>query len=458
MNTPDIIFLICNSLNDIDKFAFLSITTAHNKLKDKMWFTDRVYFYRIHGHKYYDRFTNLIICPMTKNCVEIIDDKVIALRKIRLPNGIKRLECNYDIKFHEIPEGLTHFNNRYDSSCLPTSITHLELDRLNKTISMQLLTDHPKRLSNLKFVKINNFYFGDINEGNYRGFPKTVTHLICFSYIFSNDQMILVQNSVAQSNLEHLYFRMIPLTTCQPPSLTIATLYHKDAYLYSHLKKLYLKRFRFDISLYHLVNLEILKIYHSIGDIVSDYLPPNLKYLRLGIFEKETSKIRGLPNTLERLSLREIGYFDCITLPHLIYIKFGYRFCELVIENIISPKLLYLKIDDEYALQNIPSTVRHLLIGNNFNKTIRKKIPSFITHLTFGNEFNKSVRCNIPPSVTHLTLGKKFYQKKLGNVLPKTITHLTLSSKCYSLNKDNLRNRNLSITIQHVHEKNPFKE
>ena len=153
MNTSDIIFLICNSLNDIDKFAFLSTTTLHDKLKDKMWFNDRVYFYRIHGHRYYDRFTNLIICPMTKNCVDIVD------RKIKLPNDIRRLECNYDIKFHKIPDGLTHFSSCYDSSDLPKNITHLKLDKLNKTVSMQLLTNHPERLDNLKFVKINNFFF-----------------------------------------------------------------------------------------------------------------------------------------------------------------------------------------------------------------------------------------------------------------------------------------------------------
>lgn len=464
MNTSDIIFLICNSLNDIDKFAFLSTTTLHDKLKNKMWFNDRVYFYRIHGHRYYDRFTNLIICPMTKNCIDRIGDEIVALRKIRLPFCIRRLECNYDIEFDNIPDGLTHFCNYVsDISELPTSVTHLKLIQLNKLVSSQLLTDHPKHLDNLKFVEIDNFFLtNNINKENYLGFPKTVTHIICRSYMFDHDHIDLIKYSTVQSNLEHLYFNMIPLTKYQPPS--IGYLMGLDlSDLYVGLKKLSVYMFNLTSdSLSFLINLDVLEIGILYGNIVNDILPPNITYFKIGRYDDNASSIKQLPINIRRLSLGEVNNIDNVSLPNLtrLNIKFNYdsnTFDAMVLNNIISPQLFYLKINNNIIPPNIPSTVRHLTIYN-FNKTIRKNIPSFITHLTFGNEFNKSVRCNIPPSVTHLTLGKNFYQKKLGNVLPKTVIHLTLSPKCYTLNQDNLRNRNLSIAIQHVYEKNPFKE
>ena len=129
---------------------------------------------------------------------------------------------------------------------------------------------------------------------------------------------------------------------------------------------------------------------------------------------------------------------------------------ENIIENITLPKLCFFKINDNIIPKNIPSTVRELIIGNIFTSPIKSLIPNFITHLTFGNEFNKSIRHNIPPKVTHLKFGKLFRQRNLGRDIPQTVTHLTLSSKCYTLNKDTLRDRDLSITIRHVYEKDPF--
>ena len=457
MDTSDIIFLICNSLNDVDKFAFLSMTTSHDKLKEKMWFNDRIYFYRIYRHRYYDRFTNLIICQITKMCVNIVDSK------IRLPTGIKRLECSYDIKFDEIPEGLTHFSSCYCSPALPTNITHLKLSELNKLISPQLFMDHPKRLNKLKFIELNNFYLtNDISKENYQGFPKTVTHLICHSYMFEHDHIDLIKYSTVGSNIEHLDFNMIPLTINQPPSIGY-TLTPNLSELYIGLKKLYIHLFDIQTNtLSFLINLDILKIGVLFGDVTNDNIPPNITYLKINEINDDVSSIKQLPINIQRLALGFVRIGNNISLPNLTYLNikftFGSDFDIVMLNNIISPQLCYLKINNEDIPPNIPLTVRQLVIGNNFDKTIRKKIPSFITHLTLGDQFNKSIRYNIPPSVTHLTLGKNFYQKKLGNVLPKTVTHLTMSSKCYTLNQDNLRNRNLSITIQHVYEKDPFKK
>ena len=66
MEHPDIISLICNYLNDVDKFSYLSVTKNYDSLKAKTWFNERIHIYRIYNHKYFDRFTNIIVCTGIK--------------------------------------------------------------------------------------------------------------------------------------------------------------------------------------------------------------------------------------------------------------------------------------------------------------------------------------------------------------------------------------------------------
>ena len=59
-------------------------------------------------------------------------------------------------------------------------------------------------------------------------------------------------------------------------------------------------------------------------------------------------------------------------------------------------------------VNNLPSSVTHLIFADCFNQSV-DKLPESITHLTFGYHFNQKVD-NLPKNLTHLTLGPNFYQ------------------------------------------------
>jgi hypothetical protein len=64
---------------------------------------------------------------------------------------------------------------------------------------------------------------------------------------------------------------------------------------------------------------------------------------------------------------------------------------------------------DQYLSNYLPSTLTHLTLGTNFNKSI-KGLPLNITHLVFGTIFNEPIYDNshnqrlIPDYVRYLTL------------------------------------------------------
>eukprot|EP01111_Echinosteliopsis_oligospora_P013846 TRINITY_DN5073_c0_g1_i2.p1 TRINITY_DN5073_c0_g1~~TRINITY_DN5073_c0_g1_i2.p1 ORF type:complete len:316 (-),score=38.83 TRINITY_DN5073_c0_g1_i2:33-980(-) len=86
--------------------------------------------------------------------------------------------------------------------------------------------------------------------------------------------------------------------------------------------------------------------------------------------------------------------------------------------------------DDSYSfdrpLIDLPATITHLTLGDQFNQAVDNLLPSSITHLKFGFEFNQSVD-NLPPSITHLKFGNQFNQPV--NNLPSSI--IFLGFDCY---------------------------
>lgn len=463
MDHPDIISLICNCLNDVDKFAYLSVTKSYDSLKEKTWFNGRVHIYRIYNHKYFNRFTNVIICTGIKKCVDE-NGKLIASRKIKLPAGIKRLEMKNTIKVPKLlPEGLTHYSSpNQNDVILPKSITHLKSFFIDESLYSQIFTDDMFRLDNLQFLKfeliphnktINNPMIGFI------GLSKKIKYLSCPGD-WSKYPLL--------STIQHIHNEHYsPNPEWKIPSMHLGALSNYSN-LYIGLKKLRLCKYdsKFNGSISYLINLNILKINCLEGIINLDNMPPNITSLT--IKNAYNSNIEILPKFLIYLSIGDLFEFNNFVLPNLTHFKIKFTFFRFdanderigqpanIIEKITSPKLYFLKINDNIMPKNIPSTVRELVMGNMFTSPIKLLIPNFITHLTFGNEFNKSIRHNIPSKITHLTFGKLFRQMNLGRDIPQTVTHLTLSSKCYTLNKDTLRDRGLSITVQHVYEKDPF--
>lgn len=86
----------------------------------------------------------------------------------------------------------------------------------------------------------------------------------------------------------------------------------------------------------------------------------------------------------------------------------------------VAPRVTHLKFKSRGGLtkNGIPSTVTHLIFGENFNDPIQEKIPLSVTHLTFGSRFNRPINDCIPLSVTHLSIGRYFDQGLDFRLLP----------------------------------------
>jgi len=448
MDHQDIVILICSFLDDIDKFLFLSISKKYDSLKEKIWFHERVHLFRIYAHKYYNQFTNVIVCKKIKNCVDS-SGRLVKTRRIIFPSNVKKVEFLDNIN-HILPDGITHLKphySKYDE--IPQSVTHLNATNKRYYGRISIKNDNlPKQLKCLraKFDIADNelpdkltHYINDSCKqmhivpqdiqylsGSYTSIPENISYLVCTQHI---NYHLDINNPLYIKN------------------------YH---FLHIGLKKLSLIYYDPNIgSLSHLLNLETLIIGYLQNDI-NDELPPNITCLKIGRHYDKQVMIKNLPLSLKSLYIGRFIDIDNLNLPNLTHLS-------TVANNnpglSLIPNLSHLQInyDYKYASVNIPSTVRYLKLAK-FNRVFITKttIPSLITHLTFDNCFNKTIKNRIPFGVTHLSFGRDFYRALIINDIPSSITHLTLSSKCYTLNKDSIRNRDISIKMVHVYDKDPF--
>src|SRR5688572_14969247 len=90
----DIILLLTNSLDDINKIKLLSVTKSYHELKNKIIYNNKIKYNKINHLWYYDRFINVVVNKITI-----------------LPKLITHLTFGYlfnqDIK-GSIPESVTH--------------------------------------------------------------------------------------------------------------------------------------------------------------------------------------------------------------------------------------------------------------------------------------------------------------------------------------------------------------
>jgi len=94
------------------------------------------------------------------------------------------------------------------------------------------------------------------------------------------------------------------------------------------------------------------------------------------------------------------------------HLTFGKHFNQ----PIESRKMLsHIAFDEQLFENGIPATITHLTFGDNFNQPIKYCLPPSVTHLKFGYFFNQSIKNCIPPSVTHLEFGI-FFNRSLNNI------------------------------------------
>lgn len=441
MDHPDIIHFLCNFLNDIDKFSYLSVTKNHDILKDKLWFSERINLFRIYGHRYFNRFTNVIVCKRMKKW-----------KNFDLPLNVRKIDCVADITIPRIPNGLTHYRPFYDDlRDMPKSITHLTLVQRKPG---NYIPNNLKSLNNLKYLKLI-FCYERIDLEDL--LPSNLTH---FRYCDGIDHHYYP----IPSNLEYLFTNMRITITNPIPNLSYCEPISNLENMYTGLKKLSLSKYDPTCgSLSYLINLDFLKIRY-LTETIDDEFPPNITVLKVDNCYRAI--IKKLPQTLIKISLHDIKTLQYkINLPNLTHLSTSdasNHFSEFdVVRNyrnntfdmLVMPKLYYLTINNKNMPSKIPSEVRYLKTGKYTIYDLF--IPSFITHLSFNNNFNQSINKIIHSNITHLRLGKNFFNANL--YIPSTVSHLTLSSRCYTANKNILRNRNLSITIEHVYEKDPFR-
>lgn len=152
MNHPDIIISICQHLDDIEKFYFLSAAKWLDIMKSKLLFNDPVHLYWIYFHRYFHHFTNIIVCKKVESIV-LSNGVVIRKKKPRFPKFMRKIELQNRVNYlyrDLFPEGITHIkinrnedlqtyqSQRRKRSIFPETLTHLILGHKNCKIDVKL--------------------------------------------------------------------------------------------------------------------------------------------------------------------------------------------------------------------------------------------------------------------------------------------------------------------------------
>src|SRR5581483_2897388 len=117
----DIVLLICNFLDDIDKLNFLSISKDFHMLKTYVSFHNNCSLSKIHKLSYLNSFRNVVV----------IDSKYLHLiSKMNITNLSFGWDFDEDIK-GAIPNSVTYLKfgvsfNQNIKGAIPNSVTHLE--------------------------------------------------------------------------------------------------------------------------------------------------------------------------------------------------------------------------------------------------------------------------------------------------------------------------------------------
>jgi hypothetical protein len=106
-------------------------------------------------------------------------------------------------------------------------------------------------------------------------------------------------------------------------------------------------------------------------------------------------------------------------------------------------KKLYLSMNAKP--KKYPKTLKHLIIGGQFNQPI-DNLPNSITHLEISGDFNQPIN-NLPNSITHLEISGDFNQP-IDN-LPQSLSELTLGNE-FNKSIDNLPPNLISLQIGEV--------
>jgi len=359
MDNFDIITSICQYLDDIEKFCFLSITKQLDVMKGKMLFNDPAYLYQIYFHRYFNQFTNIIVCDRAKD-ITLPNGVVLRERKPRFPKAMKKIEfrtyinylyrdlfweCITHIKFDDdqcIPKFYSERKKKY---ILPQSLTHL-------VAKGHKIYDTVPFLSQLKYIDGCDIAFK--TDSTY----SRLEHISdsCFINISQHPNIVSLKNP--HKHFDNFELRKI----CYESFPKLETLIVE-----------YSQHFESMSNLINIKYLYLKGLYYT--DISKVQFPPNLTHLQIDI----KSPISYLPSTL--IHLRTNNHNDVIKIPlnlpnltHLVVTT------KMTFIDHYFPGLYYLKCNGFTEQCEIPSTVSILKI-KNYSGESAWKIPDTITHL-----------------------------------------------------------------------------
>jgi hypothetical protein len=392
----ELITLILNYLNDIDKVHFLSVSKriSHNYVHIKI--NRRIDAASAMMHRYTNSFTNIradiesaskfhSISTLTVAFLEADQFKLVPPSVTNLTIGLHNepwddvaikkwsswfLPSDIPIKPIKLQlNGITHlaFGSWFNLPVtIPQGCTHLVMgDRYNRS----LINFGGETLTHLTFGRDFNQYV-DLLGRTY--LPASLKHLT-FGYNY-DQEIYSLPNNIKHLTFGHKFDQRID--QCLPSSLVSLTFGHS---------------FNTSINMCLPYGIRYLKFGYTYNKPISDCIPESVRVLIFGdSFDQSINKI------MVRIYRPEEDYDD------LSYTRWQHR-------------------DDMFI--GIPRNVTYLMFGEAFNQHIDGCIPNSVKHLKFGNSFNKSID-SLPDSITHLKLGYNFNQYILK--LPLNLTRLTL--------------------------------
>jgi len=433
MNNSDIIISICQHLDDIEKFIFLSAAKWLDLMKGKLLFNDPVHLYWIYFHRYFHQFTNIIVCKKVEEIV-LPNGIVIRNKKPRFPKAMRKIELQKRVNYlyrDLFPEGITHikinrnediqtyYSRRRGKSIFPETLTHLVLGGKNYKIDVELPIS--LQFIDAEFIAIEPYNFSQssnlqhITSQSLFPFPS-ITSIKCMTDELNN----------------------IPIT----------------------LQKLSLNCFamalmsrKFDFS--YFVNIGYLNLEkHGVSSCDTIQFPPNITHLKIeGLWRFDKFPITLI--YLELCNFTNADEYECYDLPHLTH----FVTTDLYgIPEHNCPRLYYLECKYFRVSIRVPITITHLKINNYLGTTIWD-VPQHIIHLTLYTDSTPTWRYNCRrPKLTHIVYSNKITNLDISSEvlepisLSSNLTDIVLSPKCYALNKKLLLESNVTVCINRNYE------
>jgi hypothetical protein len=339
--------------------------------------------------EYYDNETKTLTLPYNFN--QKLKNIPKETQKIIFTENCNKQEySNFDQLINDLPENLTclilgyNFNKQIDK--LPVNLKYLTLRGIfNRTIN-----NLPLNLTHLTF----KCHFHKSIEN----LPINIENLILeIPYYYTDTKL--------QKSLPKF---MPKFSKMKELKLNIGFYNEKIDFLPQNLIKLFIgdniksTRIFFPINLTHLT----FDNYYDTDNLIDFCLPPNLTYLKFGLFSRSKKPLVNLPSKLTHLCLSYHFNHKIDDLPQsLTHLKLGYLFNQ--------------------SLDNLPNSLKFLSLYEQKNIKLTKNIKELsLMH-------NNNLINNLPENIEKIYI--KFNDNKMSvvNNLPLTIKEIIITSEKY---------------------------